>query len=585
MKILGVNTGHDAASAIYVDGDIVAFCKEERVTRIKSDSIKRLDKSRVLLKGIDEVLEISGLNSNDLDMLVFTRMDIPAHYYYNLSKSLKDLGKRLRKKPMGLATQMYQQQQYDEAGLLDYAKIRKDLGLRDDCQILFANHHLSHILGAFCYTTWGKDALYISADGGGDFITYGAYGFDGATLKCLYGGDDFLKDAPEKRYAASIGQAYSDVTKLLGFKANRHEGKITGLAAFGKPVHSDAICKQFIVRDDGVIDSVFSSPKGMWDYLSELNKGSSREEMAASIQYATEKIMVEWVQVLLKLFPARYIGMSGGVFSNVRLNQFIAELPGIEEVFVCPPMGDEGLPVGNCMFGVMQQQGVMAVPRKKLDHCYLGRHYTGQQLFDAARQGGFEVREYADAAQAAAELLANNEIGAIYTQSMEMGPRALGGRSIIASPVDRGLNDSLNGRLERTEFMPFAPYVLDVDADRVFDINDVNREACRFMTITTGVKEKYREQIQAVVHVDNTARPQIIERKTNPLYYDILKYFRDATGIPCLVNTSFNAHEEPIINTPQEALKALYDKRIDFLVCDAGLVFREGFNSTFKESQ
>ena len=151
------------------------------------------------------------------------------------------------------------------------------------------------------------------------------------------------------------------------------------------------------------------------------------------------------------------------------------------------------------------------------------------------------------------------------------------------SPVDRGLNDSLNDRLERTEFMPFAPYVLDEDASRVFDINDVNREACRFMTITTDVKSDYRELIQAVVHVDYTARPQIVERETNPLYYDILRHFRDMTGIPCLVNTSFNAHEEPIINTPQEALKALYDKRIDFIVCDAGLVYREDFNNPGKE--
>lgn len=575
MNILGVNTGHDAASAISVDGNIVAFCKEERITRIKSDSIKRADKSRVLLKSIDEVLAIAGLKAVDLDMFVLTRMDIPAHYYYSLSRSLKDLGKRLRKKPMGLATQMFQQNIHDESRLLDYQRIRHELGLRDDCEILFANHHFSHVLGAFCYTTWEKDALYISADGGGDFITYGAYGFDGESLTCLYGGDEFLKDAPAKRYAASIGQAYSDVTKLLGFKANRHEGKITGLAAFGKPVHGDDISQRFRVRDDGVIDCDFESPRGMWDYLSELNKKSTREEMAASIQYATEKVILRWVQVLLKLFPARYIGMSGGVFSNVRLNQHVAELPGIEEVFVCPPMGDEGLPVGNCVFGIMARQGLAAVPRKKLEHCYLGRKYTGQQLLDAARAGGFQVRETKDAAHAAAELLAENEIGAIFSQSMEMGPRALGGRSIIASPVDRGLNDSLNERLERTEFMPFAPYVLDEDAERVFDINDVNREACRFMTITTGVKEEFRDQIQAVVHVDNTARPQIIEHKTNPLYYDTLKYFRDMTGIPCLVNTSFNAHEEPIINTPQEALKALYDKRIDFLVCDAGLVFRK----------
>ncbi|MDX1592843.1 MAG: carbamoyltransferase C-terminal domain-containing protein, partial [Gammaproteobacteria bacterium] len=241
--------------------------------------------------------------------------------------------------------------------------------------------------------------------------------------------------------------------------------------------------------------------------------------------------------------------------------------------FVCPPMGDEGLPVGNCIAGIAASRGLAAVPRRRLADAYLGRPYSGSELLAEARAGGFAVETPEGVAEAAAGLLADGRIGAIFAKSMEMGPRALGGRSILASPADRGLNDTLNERLERTEFMPFAPYVLDEDARRVFDIDDRNWEACRFMTITTGVKETFRPVMPAVVHVDHTARPQIIERETNPLYYDILRAFRDRTGIPCLVNTSFNAHEEPIINTPAEALRALADGRVDFLVCDAGLVF------------
>jgi carbamoyltransferase len=157
---------------------------------------------------------------------------------------------------------------------------------------------------------------------------------------------------------------------------------------------------------------------------------------------------------------------------------------------------------------------------------------------------------------------------------METGPRALGARSIIASPQKREVNESINRRLERTEFMPFAPYVLDRDAEEVFEIDDRNRYACRFMTITTGVRRAQQARIPAVVHVDGTARPQIVYREDNPLYYDILVCFKDLCGIPCLVNTSFNAHEEPIINTPQEALQALADNRVDFLVCDRGIVRR-----------
>jgi len=573
MNILGINTGHDAAAALYVGDRLAAFCKEERVTRIKSDSIKRRDPSRRFLSSVDEVLAIAGIAASDVDMAVLSRMYLPADCFRTLSLNLKERLRHLRGKPLGVEGQMRLQRAYNEAAVVDPDRVRAHLGLRDDCAVRFANHHLAHILGAYAFTTWEGPALYVSADGAGDGICYSAYGYDGRELHCLYGGDDFLRTPPAKRYAASIGQAYSDVTRLLGFKPNRHEGKITGLAAFGEPVHGEAIAGLFSIDDDGVIDTPFAGPKAMFDHLRGLHRTSTREELAASIQYATEKVMTAWVRVLLKRFPAAHIGLSGGVFSNVRLNQCIAEIEGIEEVFVCPPMGDEGLPVGNCIHGILETRGLPAVPRRRLGDCYLGRPYGGDALLAEARGDGFVVETPDDVAETAAGLLADGRIGAIFVQSMEMGPRALGGRSILASPADRGLNDTLNERLERTEFMPFAPYVLDEDARTVFDIDDRNWEACRFMTITTGVKEAYRPLIPAVVHVDNTARPQIVERETNPLYYDILRAFRDRTGIPCLVNTSFNAHEEPIINTPGEALRALADRRVDFLVCETGLVF------------
>ncbi len=265
--------------------------------------------------------------------------------------------------------------------------------------------------------------------------------------------------------------------------------------------------------------------------------------------------------------------MSGGGFANVRLNQIIAEIPVVKEVFIFPAMSDEGLSVGNAVWSLIERHGLHALKRQQLEHVYLGRCYDGEHLLEQSRQQRLSIYEQKDAAQQTAKLLAKGFAGAIYSHTMEMGPRALGGRSILASPVKREINDSLNDRLGRTEFMPFAPYVRDVDCQDVFGINDCNREACRFMTITTDVKERYQSMIEAVVHIDGTARPQIISRNVNRLYYDILTEFKKLTDIPCLVNTSFNAHEEPIINTPQEAIDALVDNRVDFLVCESGLVF------------
>jgi carbamoyltransferase len=151
---------------------------------------------------------------------------------------------------------------------------------------------------------------------------------------------------------------------------------------------------------------------------------------------------------------------------------------------------------------------------------------------------------------------------------MEFGPRALGARSILASPADAKINDELNRRLARSEFMPFAPYVLEEDSAKVFEITPVNRYAARFMTITCAVRPEWRSRIPAVIHVDGTARPQIIRDRENPLYADILRRFRAETGLPVLVNTSFNVHEEPIVNQPSECLKALREGRVDFAVTE-----------------
>ncbi|MFT5449870.1 MAG: carbamoyltransferase [Gammaproteobacteria bacterium] len=574
MRILGVHTGHDAAAALTVDGELVAYCKEDRLTRVKSDSAKRRVPGRALLDCIDEVLEIAGLAPGDVDVLSLTRMDFPYRFYRRTAHPLRYLGRRLQDKSLGLARQLQLLKASDEGTVLDHDRLRRELGLREDCTVRYANHHLAHVLGAFRYTTWDKDALYISADGGGDFITYSAYSWDGRNLECIYGGDRYLQEPVGNRYAASIGQAYSFVTGQLGFKPNRHEGKLTGLAAFGEPRHAQAILSTFRVGDDGVIDSTLRTSAALRAHLGALGKNTSREDMAASIQNATEQLLLQWIGVLRKRFPARRIGLSGGVFSNVRLNQHILAMEGIEEIFVMPPMGDEGLPVGNCIDADIADSGIESLVRGPLRDAYLGRVHDGKSLLDAAAKRGFRVEASEDAANLTGLRLANGEIGAIFAERMEMGPRALGARSIVASPADAGLNDELNRRLERTEFMPFAPYVNEADAAEVFDIHAGNREACRFMTVTTDVRAKYRERIPAVVHVDGTARPQLVERHVNPLYFDTLEAFKRETGIPALVNTSFNAHEEPIINTPDQALDALRDSRVDFLFCTHGLVFR-----------
>jgi carbamoyltransferase len=230
-------------------------------------------------------------------------------------------------------------------------------------------------------------------------------------------------------------------------------------------------------------------------------------------------------------------------------------------------MGDDGISTGAGLCFLMHRDGLATWlgHRRRLGDVYLGQDFDGR--IDACLTAGPGVcRLPGDPADVATGLIRAGRAGAIFVGRMEYGPRALGARSIIASPAEADINDNLNKRLDRSEFMPFAPYVLEEDAERVFEITPVNRYAARFMTITCAVRPEWRARIPAVVHVDGTARPQIIRDADNPTFAAILREFRARTGLPVLINTSFNVHEEPIINRPQECLRALIDGRIDFVV-------------------
>jgi carbamoyltransferase len=264
---------------------------------------------------------------------------------------------------------------------------------------------------------------------------------------------------------------------------------------------------------------------------------------------------------------ARHLALAGGLFANVRLNRLLAETMPIAEIFVLPPMGDDGLSVGAGLAFLLNRDGLAPwlSKRHRLDNVYLGQNFD-DRIDDCLAQAPGVRRQSGDPIALATDLVRRGKAGAIYTGRMEFGPRALGARSIIASPADATINDTLNKRLERSEFMPFAPYVLAEDAERVFEITPVNRYTAHFMTITCAVRPEWRDRIPAVIHVDGTARPQILREEINPLFGGILRRFRDTTGLPVLINTSFNVHEEPIVNRPQECRKALLDGRVDFVV-------------------
>ena len=256
------------------------------------------------------------------------------------------------------------------------------------------------------------------------------------------------------------------------------------------------------------------------------------------------------------------------MFANVKLNQRIAELPQVDYVFVFPAMSDTGNSIGAVLLDMQANNPAqMEAHRGALESVYWGPEYAPAEIESALQTVGLPYQKLSDEAltKTAAQAIHDGKIVGWFQGRMEFGPRSLGNRSMLARPIESSINDWLNQRLDRSEFMPFAPSVLEEKADEVFHNVEKGRHTAAFMTITFNVKEEWRKRIAAVVHVDGTARPQLVSTRTNPLYHQLISEYYQLSGIPLVLNTSFNVHEEPIVCAPKEAIQAYLEKRVDCL--------------------
>jgi carbamoyltransferase len=571
MKILAFHPGiHEASAAAFEDYRLVAAVSEERLNRVKGwgDAIPWLS--------VDEVLSIAGWSRHDVDAIALTRGQFPSQYYrFPLNQDLKYafdrwLGRERTYRSMFTVARRFGTA--DSLSVFRADRFLKENSFRADTAVDFVNHHEAHALAALFFTDW-DEALVYTSDGIGDNVSYSMRGLRNGALECFWGDDrQFLPFVPE----SGLANAYGAATIACGFRNLRHEGKLTGLAAYGQPDIADRLAGLFRFDDDGQVTTQFRTWPEFLNTVIGVCKGHSRETIAASIQKVVEDYTIRSLTFWLDRAKARRVALAGGLFANVRLNRLIAETLPLDEVFIFPAMGDEGLPVGAALSFLMKRDGraTWLAQRRRLDNVYLGRDF-GTRIDDCLAAMPGTQRLGGDPVDVATDLVIAGRAGAIFTARMEFGPRALGARSIIASPSDAAINDNLNKRLDRSEFMPFAPFVLEEDAERVFEITPVNRYAARFMTITCAVRPEWIKKIPAVVHIDGTARPQIVREADNPLFAGILRRFRDRTGLPVLINTSFNVHEEPIVNRPEECCKALADGRVDFVVT-AGGVYAKG---------
>jgi carbamoyltransferase len=416
------------------------------------------------------------------------------------------------------------------------------------------NHHDTHAANSF-YASGVDRALIVTLDGYGSGNAGGIYVGDG----------DGIRPLVRFRFPNSLGQFYEHVTSALGFRPSRHEGKIVGLAAYGdSTVLGPALLERFDIRDGDMV------MKGAANYFfaRAVAQRFAKRDVAAAYQQVLEEVARKVIAWWVEKTQMQVVVVSGGVHANVKLNQRIREIPGVEQVFVYPNMGDGGCSTGAAMLAF--DRSVFC--NGPLDNVYLGPDFTTEQIESSLREHGLVYQRLDNIEEHVAELLTHNAIVGRFDGRMEYGPRALGNRSILYPAKDPAVNQWLNHQLGRTEFMPFAPAALASEGHRLFKNLSGCEKTAEFMTITFDCTEQMKQQCPAAVHVDGTARPQLVSERTNPSFHRILKRYSELTGIPAMINTSFNMHEEPIVCSPTDAIRAFLAGCLDYLAIGPFLV-------------
>lgn len=558
MTILGIANDETASACIIKNAELIAAASEERFTRVKMDNSWPenainycLSQAGISLEEIDAITYgwSAGFNAEDQLLPYFDRI---VHEVKNNPEGLEIFRERID-------TEIKQ----DKKKRDEFWAFVDEHNLEE--KAFSYDHHESHAYSAYSCSPF-ENSLVVTCDGRGDFMSFTVSYVTPGETRFLYRGSSI----------DSLGFFYGRITGLLGYRPHRHEGKVTGLAAHGDPQKLLPYMKQMIDVKDG---KVYGKSGELFrpfytnysDTLQNLIDENTPEDVAAAAQYHLENCITKIVSYWVEKTGAEYVCMSGGVFANVRANQCIMEIPGVKNVFVQPQMGDGGLCVGAASQHLYQR----GVPKVRMNDVYLGPDYSDDEILKALEStSGIVYEQKDDASDDAVEALENNEVIGLYNGRMEFGPRALCNRSIIYHCKDTSVNDWLNERMDRTEFMPFAPVTLAELAEKCYIGWKADHIASKYMTITYHCTDEMAENCPATVHIDGTARPQIITEDYNPKMYRLLKTYYQKTGGLSLINTSFNRHEEPIVNRPEEAIEALTSGMVDLLIIGGFVVKR-----------
>jgi carbamoyltransferase len=579
MITLGVHIGHDSSAALVVDGSIVAAVQEERFSRIKNDSSFPYNSINYCLSTLPNgPLDIDALafanTFKNMPLEIFKYIEFPNNWVYNRFKlsSTKNFLLSLLKQKRFMGS------------------ISSTLPLYMDrfvfspkCRFYFYGHHLAHAASA-AYTApfdVNEDALVCVMDGMGEGLSSSLWKLNShrelMSLAQIPGG-------------GSIGWFYGNATEALGWRHGSDEWKVMGLAPYGQ-VNLDPFRGLYPVYEGGDLKvpydfspHIATGDHGATHWHSDdslklralLDQGMSREDFAASAQAIVEKQMLEFIVPHLERNTSTTIACAGGCFLNIKFNQTIWESGRISKQWIYPDCGDSGLSVGAALLATRQYKknsGKESVARRALEHLFLGpaydRSYVRREL--EIRQIPFYCGD--DAIQRVADALAKDLAVGWFQGRMESGPRALGNRSILMSPLSARNKDLINAKVKyREDFRPFCPSIAEKFASKYLESF---REE-RYMTTAFKATEHARVRAPAVVHIDGTLRPQLVYEGSSPDYHRLIMLFAEITGEQILLNTSFNVKGEPIVRTPEEAIRCFFSTGLDLLYLEGFLIDKRG---------
>lgn len=562
MNILGVSCHyHDSAASLIKGGVLVAAAEEERFSRIKHDN-------SFPLNAIEYCLREGKITSDEIDIVAF--------YDKPMLKFDRVLHSCVTTFPKSFWMFWKAVPQWMTEKLRIPSLLKNKIGYNGE--VVFVEHHQSHAASAFFVSPF-KEAAIITVDAIGEWTSAAIHYGKGSDMEVL----------KEIRFPDSLGLFYSAITAYLGFKVNNDEYKVMGLASYGSPVYRDKFREIIDVKEDGSFKlnmKYFSymHDTRMFNSILEKELGPKRicgttiikrhKDIASTLQNITEEIMLKIANYAHKLTGSENLCMAGGVALNCVANGKILREGPFKRIFIQPASTDAGGSLGAAFY---THNKIYGERRKyRMTDTYLGPSFTDNEIRGVLEKNriNYEKLNNRELVKRTANLIADDNIVGWYQGRMEFGPRALGNRSILANPKNPKMKDILNKRVKHREpFRPFAPSILRENAEDYL----VKATDSPYMILAFDTKKNKIKDIVSATHIDGTCRPQTVKRKTNRVYYDLIKQFKGATGVPALINTSFNIRGEPIVCTPLDAFNTFAKTEIDYLILGNCLISKEEY--------